>query len=122
MTGPKDRFFKFPHEALGTPALSHPAEERRIEGNPLQSSWDLDKTDDGNVFSGLWESEAGSWRSIKGESWELCHILSGVSLIEEEGKPPVTVKAGDTFVMRPGFVGVWRVVETTRKVYVIKAR
>lgn len=117
-----DTFFKFPHQALGEPVIGHPAEDRRIEGNPAQSSWDFEKTADGNVFAGVWESETGAWTSIKGEAWEFCHILSGISIIEEQGAESVTLKAGDTFVMRPGFVGIWRVVETTRKLYVIKAR
>jgi uncharacterized cupin superfamily protein len=115
-------FFKFPHQSLGEPVVAHPAEDRRVDGNPEQSSWDFEKTADGNVFAGVWESEAGTWTSIKGDTWELCHILSGLSVIEEQGKAPVTLKGGDTFIMRPGFVGTWRVIETTRKVYVIKAR
>jgi uncharacterized protein len=28
-------------------------------------------------------------------------------------------RAGDSFVIRPGFRGVWEVIETTRKDYVI---
>lgn len=114
--------FKFPRNALGEPVVGHPAEDRRIDGNPQQSSWDFEKTADSNVFAGVWESQAGSWKTIKGETWELCHILSGLSVIEEEGEEPVTLRGGDTFVMRPGFVAVWRVIETTRKVYVIKAK
>lgn len=117
-----EKFLRFPHEALGIPVISHAAEDRRVDGNPAQSSWDLEKSADGALFAGVWESETGAWKSIKGESWEFCHILSGVSVIEEEGVEPVTLKAGDTFVMRPGFVGIWRVIETTRKLYVIKAR
>ena len=26
-------------------------------------------------------------------------------------------KAGDSFVMKPGFTGVWRTIETVRKIY-----
>ncbi|TYO61021.1 DUF861 domain-containing protein, partial [Bradyrhizobium hipponense] len=26
--------------------------------------------------------------------------------------------AGDSFVMKPGFVGIWRTIETVRKIYV----
>ena len=38
-------------------------------------------------------------------------------------KPPddgeaVTYRAGDSFVMKPGFTGVWRTIETVRKIYV----
>jgi uncharacterized cupin superfamily protein len=117
-----DTLFRFPHEALGQPVAERPAPDRLVEGDPLQRSWNFDTTADDTVIAGVWESEAGAWTSIKGESWELCHILSGVSVIEEEGKPPLRLVAGDTFVMRPGFVGIWRVLETTRKVYVIKRR
>ena len=117
-----DLLFKFPLESLGEPVVGYPREDRRIEGAPRQLSWDLEATSDDNVFAGVWETEAGSWHSVKGETWELCHILSGVSVIEEEGKRAITVKAGDTFVMRPGFVGIWRAIETTRKIYVVKVK
>ncbi|MGQ4361200.1 cupin domain-containing protein [Streptomyces sp. AK04-3B] len=30
------------------------------------------------------------------------------------GGEPVLCRAGDSFVMKPGFVGVWRTVETVR--------
>jgi uncharacterized protein len=116
-----ERFFKFPMAELGEPVVGSPAEGCRLEGSPRQSSWDFEKTADGNVFSGVWESEAGAWTSVKGDSWEFCHILSGLSVIEEEGSKPVTLQAGDTFILRPGFVGTWKVIETTRKLYVIKA-
>ena len=58
-------------------------------------------------------------KSIKGGTWEFCYILSGVSEITEDGKPPVRVKAGDSFVMKPDFTGVWRCIETTRKIWVV---
>jgi uncharacterized cupin superfamily protein len=29
------------------------------------------------------------------------------------------VQAGDAFVMKPDFVGVWRCIETTRKIWII---
>ncbi len=32
-----------------------------------------------------------------------------------------TLRAGDSFVIRPGFLGTWRVVEPTLKDYVILA-
>ena len=114
--------FKFPRENLGEPAVGHPMAERLVEGNPVQRTWDFAEAASNDVVSGVWESEPGAWLSIKGEAWEFCHILEGFSLIEEEGKAPVELRAGDTFVMRPGFVGTWRVIERTRKLYVIKAR
>ena len=50
---------------------------------------------------------------------EFCYILSGVSEVTEDGKPPVRVQAGDAFVMKPDFTGVWRCIETTRKIWVV---
>ena len=70
-------------------------------------------------FAGIWEATPGKWRIVY-EEWEFCHILSGVSVIEEEGGGAVTVRAGDSFVLRPGFKGTWEVLETTRKEYVIR--
>ncbi len=48
------------------------------------------------------------------------HILEGHSVVTEEGGAPVHLRAGDSFIMRPGFKGTWEVIETTRKDYVIK--
>jgi len=105
---------------LGEPEMSAPLPERVIEGEQVCSTWVQDKTSDGDVCTGIWEITPGASRSIKGTTWELCSILSGVSEITEDGKPAVVVKAGDVFIMRPGFEGVWRVIETTRKLWVTK--
>jgi uncharacterized cupin superfamily protein len=43
-----------------------------------------------------------------------------VSVLTEDGKDPVTLRAGDSIVIRPGFSGIWEVVETTLKDYVIR--
>ncbi|HCK07857.1 MAG TPA: hypothetical protein DHW01_06505, partial [Rhodobacter sp.] len=40
--------------------------------------------------------------------------------LTQDGQAPTTLKAGDSFILRPGFEGVWQVVETTLKEYVIK--
>ena len=56
---------------------------------------------------------------IKGGVWEFCHILSGVSELIEDGKAPIRVRAGDSFVMKPDYVGQWRCIETTRKIWLI---
>ena len=52
------------------------------------------------------------------KTFEFCHILQGVVEIIEDGRSPVTYRAGDSFVMKPGFVGIWWTVETVRKIYV----
>lgn len=95
-----------------------PAEERLISGDPKFRTWNVEERD-GGLYAGIWESTPGKWR-IEYDEWEFCHILSGVSVITEEGGEARTVQAGDSFLLRPGFKGSWEVLETTRKEYVIK--
>jgi uncharacterized cupin superfamily protein len=99
------------------PEEGGPAPDRVISGNPTSRTWNVEEVD--GLFAGIWEATPGKWR-IAYDEWEFCHILSGVSVIAEEGGEPVTVKAGDSFVLRPGFTGTWEVLETTRKEYVIR--
>jgi uncharacterized cupin superfamily protein len=103
---------------LPTPRKGQPAPDRLIEGNPQFLSWDIAQTADGVVRSGVWEATPGAYRSIKGETFEVCVILSGVSELTEDGCEPRRIVAGDSFVMHPGFVGTWKVIETTRKLWV----
>jgi uncharacterized cupin superfamily protein len=39
--------------------------------------------------------------------------------LTEDGGKPVTYRKGDSFVMKPGYRGVWKTIETVRKIYVI---
>lgn len=109
----------FDLENLGTPEESEALPERLVEGHPTYKTWEKDVVDDGRIRSGVWEATPGATRSIKGKTWEFCTILSGVVELTEEGGEPRRLTAGDTFIMRPGFVGVWRTIETVRKLWVI---
>lgn len=99
------------------PQEDAPAPERVLAGDPRFRTWNAEERD--GLYAGIWEATPGKWR-IKYDEWEFCHILSGVSIIAEEGGEARTVSAGDSFVLRPGFKGSWEVLETTRKEYVIK--
>ncbi|MER8626891.1 cupin domain-containing protein, partial [Mesorhizobium sp. M1143] len=46
--------------------------------------------------------------------------LSGGGGVAVDGGAARRGRAGDSFVLRPGFRGSWEVLETTRKEYVIK--
>lgn len=71
------------------------------------------------IHTGVWEATPGETRSIKGDSFEFCQILSGIVEITPEGGAPVRYSAGDRFVLKPGFVGIWKTIETVRKIYVV---
>lgn len=100
------------------PRHSTPAPERLVSGTPSFKTWAQDSSKDDKVDTGVWEATPGETHSIKGEAFEFCHILQGVIELTENGKEPVVYKAGDSFVMKPGYVGVWKTIETVRKIYV----
>lgn len=114
MTGGRFRTF----DVGGEPEVGAPAPDRLISGDPKFLTWSIDEAP-GGLYTGVWESTPGKWR-VQYDEWEYCRILSGVSIVTEEGGEPRRVIAGDSFIIRPGFRGVWEVVETTRKEYVIK--
>ncbi len=93
--------------------------DRLIAGDPDYTTWAQDASRDGTVNTGVWEATPGTNLSIKGETFEYCYILSGVVELTEEGKEPRIFKAGDSFVMKPGYVGTWKTIETVRKIYVV---
>jgi len=93
--------------------------EKLIEGEPMLTSWETDNLQEGAIRAGMWESTPGTIQVAKGETWEFCTILSGQAEITEENGDVIRVKAGDTLVMRPGFVGAWKTLETMRKYWVI---
>jgi uncharacterized cupin superfamily protein len=100
------------------PETASPPPGQVISGDPRFTTWNVEDAD-GGLYAGIWEATPGKWR-VAYDEWEFCHILSGVSVIAEDGGVERTVKAGDAFVLRPGFTGTWEVVETTRKEYVIR--
>ncbi len=96
-----------------------PDPARLTRGDPRWRTWMLDESADQKTIAGVWESTPGAWRVVYDE-WEFCTILSGVSVVTPDGGVPVTLKAGDSFVLKPGFTGIWDVVETTQKSFVIR--
>ena len=98
--------------------------ERLIEGTPTFKTWELDTAlaeaaKWGKIRTGIWEATPGTTQSIKGETFEFCHILSGRVRITEKDGEIHEFTTGDNFVMKPGFVGTWQTIETVRKIWVI---
>ncbi|WKL58524.1 cupin domain-containing protein [Asticcacaulis sp. ZE23SCel15] len=109
----------FDRSALPEPEVGGPLPERIVSGNPQHLTWNLETSEDKTVFSGYWQSTPGSWR-IAYDEWEFCILLEAASILHEDGGPSVTLTPGSQFVIRPGFTGIWEVVETTLKSYVIR--
>ncbi len=103
--------------AEGEPEEGRPDPGRVLRGDPRFRTWNVEERD--GLYAGIWEATPGAW-SVVYDEWEFCHILSGVSVLTEDGGEPRRLEAGCAFVIRPGFTGVWEVLETTRKEYVIR--
>jgi uncharacterized cupin superfamily protein len=99
------------------PDVSRPEPAKVLAGDPVHTTWNIEERD--GLYCGVWQSTPGKWR-IRYDEWEYCHILEGISVLTEDGGAQRTVRAGDSFVIRPGFDGTWEVLETTRKDYVIR--
>ncbi len=101
-----------------TPEISAPAPDRVLAGSPRFRIWEIE-AQPGGLHAGVWEGTPGKWR-VEYTEWEYCRILSGVSVVTEDGLDPRRIAAGDSLIIRPGFKGTWEVIETTRKEYVIR--
>ncbi|WP_438670481.1 cupin domain-containing protein [Pseudogemmobacter sonorensis] len=98
--------------------MERPAPEKRLAGDPVHTSWSIEETPDG-IFCGLWQATPGKWKVAYSE-WEYVLIHEGHSILTDAQGRETHLKAGDRFVIRPGFEGTWEVIETTLKDYVIK--
>ncbi|QFY59811.1 cupin domain-containing protein [Rhizobium grahamii] len=110
-------FIRF-EENGSKPEFGAPAADRIIAGDPQFRTWSFDEAD-GGIYAGIWEATPGKWRIVYDE-WEYFNVLSGYSIVTEEGGEPVHLRAGDRMILKPGFIGTWEVIETTRKDYVIR--
>ena len=97
---------------------SRPDPEKLVAGDPVHTTWNIEER--GTLYCGLWQSTPGKWR-ISYEEWEYVHILKGVSVLTDALGQETVLRAGDSFIIRPGFSGTWEVLETTLKDYVILA-
>jgi len=95
-----------------------PDADRILSGDPQFRTWNFEEAE-GGLYAGIWEATPGKWR-ISYDEWEYFNVLSGHSIVTEDGAAAVHLKAGDRMILRPGFKGTWEVIETTRKDYVIR--
>lgn len=99
------------------PDTSRPPADRVIAGDPVFTTWNIEDRD--GLLCGIWRSTPGKWR-ISYDEWEYCRIITGLSVLTQDGGAARIVRAGDGFIIHPGFKGTWEVMETTTKEYVIR--
>jgi uncharacterized cupin superfamily protein len=116
-----------PHHPTFAPREDRPMPERLISGSPEFRTWALDEAlaeagGWGRIRTGIWEATPGVTQSIKGETFEFCHLIAGRVEITGADGVVQSFAAGDSFVMKPGFVGQWKTLETVKKIYVVATR
>ena len=97
--------------------VERPDPEKVVSGDPVHTTWNIEDAD--GLYCGLWQSTPGAWR-VEYVEWEYIRILSGYSVLRGEDGSETHLRAGDSYIIRPGFKGVWEVLETTLKDYVIR--
>lgn len=99
------------------PDVAAIAADKVLEGAPVtETRIDYQRGD--ILFAGEWSANEGAWR-VSYEEWEFCHMLSGACELVPEDGPAIRYGVGDSFVIEPGFEGVWRVLEPMRKRFVV---
>ncbi len=98
--------------------VTRPDPSRVLAGDPVHTTWNIEDRD--GLYCGLWQSTPGTW-TIHYAEWEYVYIHSGHSVLTDANGTATVLKAGDSYIIRPGYSGTWAVIETTLKDYVIKA-
>lgn len=86
----------------------------KLSGNPAMTTWVLHRAADGTTLAGYWECTTGTYHATYGAA-EFVHLIAGRIVITPDGGLPVTVSAGDAFVVDADFKGTWEVTEPVRK-------
>lgn len=84
------------------------------EGSPRMKTWVLHSSKDGEMVSGIWECTRGSYHATY-TAYEYVVLIKGRIVITPDGGTPVTVQAGDAFVVEKDFKGTWKIEQDVRK-------
>lgn len=101
-----------------SPEVTRPDPAKVVAGEPVHTTWNLEEA--GGLYCGLWQSTPGTWR-VSYDEWEYVFIHHGHSVLTGQDGTITHLRAGDSYIIRPGFVGTWEVIETTLKDYVIRS-
>jgi uncharacterized cupin superfamily protein len=108
----------FPALSTGVPEIAAIAVDRVLEGAPSTTTI-IDYQEGDHTFVGEWRADVGAWR-VSYDEWEFCHVLEGACELVADDGDARRFCAGDSFVIEPGFAGVWRVLAPMRKKFVIR--
>jgi uncharacterized cupin superfamily protein len=104
-------------DVLSTELADGRAVPTATAGEPYES-WRV-VSDDGRVELGVWEVTPGSFRGECDGYYEQMHFVAGQGTITDHVGTVTSIEPGVVMLCPDGWSGVWDVVETIRKTYVI---
>lgn len=106
--------------ATTAPSYDRPRPERLVSGNPLRTTYEHFLAANGTLSAGIWQCEPGAWNIAfaPGKDEFFCVIEGRLRITDHEGSAS-EFSAGQACVIPGGFNGVFEVLETVRKYYVV---
>lgn len=102
------------------PTHDNPRPDRLVTGNPDRTTWTHYSAAQGDFDCGIWGCEPGAWRiAFPAGKEEFFHVISGRLRITSHTGDAREFGPGDACVIPAGFEGVFEVIETVRKHFVV---
>lgn len=89
-----------------------------VSGDPIARTVKSYVSDNGKVIAGYWECSDGTFDATF-EKWEFCYIIEGEVILRQDGLPDQVYKKSDSFIVEPGFKGIWTNVGNVRKYFTV---
>lgn len=74
---------------------------------------------DGSIETGIWECDAGTFRSRFANYGEMIYIVQGEMVCTPDDGAPFTLAEGDSCTFPKGWTGTWEVKRPIRKLYTV---
>ena len=74
---------------------------------------------DGSIETGIWECDAGTFRSRFADYGEMIYIVQGEMVCISDDGTSFTLKEGDSCTFPRGWSGEWNVLRPIRKLYTV---
>jgi uncharacterized cupin superfamily protein len=98
-----------------------PAAKLQIADGEQEAVHDLWAAPGGQADLHVWLAKPGRY-DVDGKDrpnfFEVTSLMRGACTVEEPGRDPVDLVAGDTYVMQPGWTGTWVVTDYVEKAFV----
>lgn len=102
------------------PAYDHPRPDRRVEGNPLRTTFEHFLSPAHGLAAGIWACEPGAWNIAfaPGKHEFFCVIEGRIRITDAEGHS-AEFGPGEAGIIPENFTGTFAVLNAVRKHYVI---